>query len=86
MKIQPDNSESRFASGLKALALIVLLGLIAVVSEPVLHSKAAMDEAQMFVLPTTTQSVPPANAGDGATYFPSQYPAPTKVEEQAPTF
>jgi hypothetical protein len=87
MRMQPDNtSESRIAAGLKAAALIVLLGLIAVVSEPVLHSNVVTDNALLLPLPATTSAAAPANTGDGATYFPDQYPAPTKVEEQPPTF
>jgi hypothetical protein len=87
MRMQPDNtSESRLAAGLKAAALIVLLGLIAVVSEPVLHSTAAMDDALLPSLPVRTTTAAPASAGDGAAYFPSQYPAPTNVEEQPQPF
>ena len=87
MRMQADNStESRLAAGLKAAALIVLLGLIAVVSEPMLHSSAALDVSQVLGATDATQSTPPASAGDGATYFPGQYPAPTNVEEQPPTF
>jgi hypothetical protein len=87
MRTQPDNSsESRIAVGLKTAALIVLLGLIAVVSEPMLHSSAVTDNPMLLSLPATTSTAAPASGGDGATYFPSQYPAPTNVEEQAPTF
>lgn len=78
-----DRSESRLAAGLKAVVLIVLLGLIAVVSEPVLRSSPAIDQAQVLA----PASVTPATSGsDATTYFPSQYPAPTTPAEQAPTF
>ncbi|HTI46630.1 MAG TPA: hypothetical protein VMB76_08735 [Casimicrobiaceae bacterium] len=87
MRMQPDTtSESRLAAGLKAAALIVLLGLIAVVSEPMLHSSAAMDDALLPSFPVRTSTAAPASAGDGPTYFPSQYPAPTNVEEQPQAF
>ena len=56
------------------------------VSEPLLHSSAAIDPAQLLGVTDATHATPPANAGDGAAYFPSQYPAPTNIEEQAPTF
>jgi hypothetical protein len=85
--MQPDNSsESRLASGVKAVALIVLLGLIAVVSGPVLHSPAVVDEVQRLAGPANDVTSASSDTGGGFVYFPDQYPAPTTVTEQPPTF
>ena len=60
MRVMLDNSRgSRIAAGVKAVALIVLLGLIAVVTEPVLRSGAVIDEAQVLATPAPAE---PANA------------------------
>ena len=75
----PDLTESRLAAGIKTAAVVVLLGLIAVVAQP--HRMA--DE----VIPHAAAALAPASATVGDTaYFPAQFPAPTTVEEQPPTF
>ena len=78
MNSTPDHNETRIAAGIKTAAVVVLLGLIAIVAQPhrmpddvISHSAAATAPA-----PTATDTA----------YFPAQFPAPTTTAEQAPTF
>ena len=81
MNTTPDNlNESRIAAGIKAAALVVLLGLIAVVSQP-----TRMPD-EVFGKPAAAAQAPVSGATGDTQYFPAQYPAPTVVAEQAPTF
>ena len=78
MNTTSELTESRIAAGIKTAAVVVLLGLIAVVAQP--HRMS--DEAVVHPV-----AAAPAPGGSGDTsYFPAQYPAPTTVAEQAPTF
>jgi hypothetical protein len=79
MNATPDKlTESRVAAGIKTAALVVLLGLIAVIAQP-----TRMPE-QVFGQPDASAPAP-VTVGD-TQYFPAQYPAPTAVAEQPPTF
>lgn len=79
MNSTPDLTESRIAAGIKTAAVVVLLGLIAVVAQP--HRMA--DE----VIPHASAASAPAPATVSDTsYLPAQFPAPTTVTEQPPTF
>ena len=80
MNTHPDNlAESRIAAGIKTAALVVLLGLIAVVAQP-----TRMPD-EVFARPTAAEA-PAAGGASDTSYFPAQYPAPTTVAEQSPTF
>ena len=79
MNSTPDLTESRLATGIKTAAVVVLLGLIAVVAQPHRMSDEVVPHAAAAVAPA------PATVNDAA-YFPAQYPAPTTVVEQPPTF
>jgi hypothetical protein len=77
-------TESRIASGVKAAALVVLLGLIAAVSQPTRMPDEVFGKPGAAAV---TASAPAAPGASGETeYFASRYPAPTNVEEQPPTF
>ena len=88
---------SRVASSLKFAVLLVLLGLIVVATErPMLLSPAGAvtvgDDPAYLAGPAATSVVPAravaaAPAADQATYFPSQFAAPTgPVEDLPPQF
>ena len=68
--------ETQLAAGIKAATLVVLLGLIAVFTQP------AMDGAPVAT-ETATAAVTQTTPTD---YFPSHYPAPSTTVEQSPTF
>ena len=81
MNSHSDNlSESRIAAGIKTAALVVLLGLIAVVAQPT----RVPDE--VFGHQSTAAEAPTSGGASDRSYLPAQYPAPTTVAEQAPTF
>jgi hypothetical protein len=70
--------ENRIGAGIKTATLVVLLGVIAVVTKPGVHSTPiVVDDA-----PVATAA---ASAGN-TDYFPSRFPAPTEAAEQSPTF
>jgi hypothetical protein len=75
MKMRSSNSESGLVAGLKVVTLAVVLGFVAMASTPALVPATSQEAA--LAAPTATET---------ADYFPSHYPAPTNVEEQAPTF
>ena len=81
-RIQDAETESRIAAGIKTAAVVVLLGLIAIVAQP--HRMP--DE--LFAHPTAQASTAtPVSASTGdADYLPSHYPAPTHHAEESPTF
>jgi hypothetical protein len=79
MNANPNSnlSDSRIAAGIKAAALLAIVGLVAVVAQP-----TRMPDETFHAQAVTTQA-PATDTGD---YFPSHYPAPTTPSEQAPTF
>ena len=72
--------ESRIGAGIKTAALVVLLGVIAVVTKPGVHSAPLAGDHESVATATA-----PAVTGEND-YFPSRYPAPTEAAEQSPTF
>jgi hypothetical protein len=82
---------SRVAASLKFAVVLVLLGLIVVATErPMLLSPAGavtVGDDPPFLAGATATSVAPAPAADEATYFPSQFAAPTgPVQDLPPQF
>jgi hypothetical protein len=75
MKTHSNHSESGLAAGLKVATVAVVLGFVALASTPALMPASSQEAA--MAAPTVIET---------ADYFPSHYPAPTNVEEQAPTF
>jgi hypothetical protein len=76
MKKDAHNSnEPGLATGLKVLTLAVVLGFVAMASAPALVPGTVQESAAAA-----------APAIESVDYFPSHYPAPTTVAEQAPTF
>ena len=81
MNTHSDHSaETRIAAGIKTAALVVLLGLIAVVAQP-----TRMPDEVFSRQPAATEAPATGGASD-TSYFPAQFTAPTAVAEQAPTF
>ena len=77
-------TESRIAAGIKTAAVVVLLGLIAIVAQPHrMHDETSVTPAATPVSAPVAQVIGPAGEVDS---FGSHYPAPTNVEEQPPTF
>jgi hypothetical protein len=82
-RIHDHETESRVATGIKTAALVVLLGLIAVVAHPqrmsdeVIVSHAAL---------STTEAAPRITGAASEDYYDTHYPHPTRVEDQPPTF
>jgi hypothetical protein len=74
--------ESRIARAVAAVTVVVVLGLVAVMSEPPRMAWEGIDAAVL----ATTDAAPAAPAPASSDYFPSQYPAPTNVAEPMPTF
>ena len=73
----------RLSTGIKAGALVVLLGSIALAAH---HNELA--PAEMRAIETTSQAAPPSNASS-AHYLPSQFQAPIAdgaATEAPPTF
>ena len=76
MKTHSNNStESGLKAGLKVLTLALVLGFVAMASTPVLVPGSVQESAASATAAVETTE-----------YFPSHYPAPTAVVEQAPTF
>ena len=71
----PHTNESGLSAGLKVLTVAVVLGFVALASAPALVP-ASVHEAAAAAAPVI----------ESADYFPSHFPAPTTVAEQAPTF
>jgi len=82
MNANPNHlSESRIAAGIKAAAVLAIVGFVAVVAQPSRMSEDVFHAQAVTAQPVTAQA--PATDGD---YFPSHYPAPTTPSEEAPTF
>ena len=79
-KIQDPETESRIAAGIKTAAVVVLLGLIAVVAQP---HRMPDELFAHSTAPAAAQASAPAGDAD---YLPSHYPAPTHHDEDSPTF
>ena len=71
-------SESRVAAGIKAAALVAIVGLVAAIAQP-----SRMSDDLFHAQPTAAQA--PVDSGDTA-YFPARFPAPTATADEAPTF
>jgi hypothetical protein len=79
----PDHipHESHLALGIKAATLVVLLGVIAVITEPARMAVSPVAEA-----PKTAATAPALPVNGDFDYFPSHFPAPTVMAEPMPTF
>jgi hypothetical protein len=76
MNTHSINSESGLASGVKVVALALVLGFVAMASAPALVP-GTHEATAAAVTPVVTQ----------ADYFPSHYPAPTATADpETPTF
>ena len=73
--INLQDRQSRIARGVKAAAVVVVLGMIVVAGEHIPIGHAAGDHATV-----TTLHGPSTNA-EATTYFPSQFAAPTNPPE-----
>ena len=74
-----DESRNSLATGIKTAALIVVLGTIAAVLNPLNMSNGQAT--------TSVPSSASADTGpDMSAYFPSRFAAPENIEPQAPTF
>ena len=73
------NSESRVAAGIKAAALVAIVGLVAAIAQP-----SRMSDDVFHAQATPAQAT--ASAGADTPYFPARFPAPTAAADEAPTF
>jgi len=73
------NSESRVAAGIKAAALVAIVGLVAAIAQP-----SRMSD-EVFHAQATAAQAPASDSGD-TPYFPARFPAPTATADEAPTF
>ena len=74
-----DESRNSLATGIKTAALIVVLGTIAAVLNPLNMSNGQATTP----VPSSTSA---ATGPDMSAYFPSHFAAPENIEPQAPTF
>jgi len=82
MNTTPElTTESRVAVGIKTAALVVILGLIAVLAQPT-HVPDELFTHDAAAAPAPVSG----SASDTTYYFPAQYPAPTTLAEQSLTF
>jgi hypothetical protein len=70
-----QDRQSRIARGVKAAAVVVVLGLVVVSGEHMPIGHAAADHATVATLHGSSANAP------ATTYFPSQFAAPTSVPE-----
>ena len=75
----------RFATGLRAMTIVVVVGTLLAIWSPAKHDWTASQEA---TTPSAAMSAPAAGKPDMSVYFPNQFPAPTGAadEPQPPTF
>ena len=78
MKTNANLHNTFLARGIKAASLAVVIGVVAVITQPAMHD---MDS------PVPVAAAPSAPIVAAAPdYFPSHYPAPTVAAEAMPTF
>ena len=79
MNPRNSNGPNRWATTIKAATLVVVVGTLAAVTQPLLPHPAPTSAV-------TTDSATPAPPPDMSVYFPAQFPAPEHDYPQAPTF